>query len=96
MTDKEAIKNLEFLKIAFQIDAKPINFKVETLDFSITALDKIYQIREITERALRSEDPINLYKALCLKQIADILGIRAEAPAEDTDKKGQITFDDIL
>ena len=38
MTKREAIKHLEFLKVAFQLDAKPLNVKPEALDLAIKAL----------------------------------------------------------
>ena len=41
---------------------------------------EISKIKEITERALRSEDPINLYKARALDDIAEILGIEIKEP----------------
>ena len=62
----------------------------------LEAITKIARIKEITARALRSSDPINLYKALCLNEIAEILGVKVEDPAPDTEDKDQITFDDII
>lgn len=71
--------------------------KRETLLKVISEVDEVYKIKEITERALRSEDPINLYKAQALVEISKILGAdsgdRIEAPENDSE---QITFDDIL
>ena len=67
----------------------------EAVDYCLESLDKINKIRAITERALRSSDPINLYKALCIKAIAEIVEIKAPDPV-DTDKKDQITIDDII
>lgn len=72
------------------------NFTKEAFEVSIKALDDIIKIKEITARALRSEDPINLYKARALDEIAEILGIELKAPAEEPDNKDQITFDDII
>ena len=61
------------------------------------ALLKLDKIKTITERALRSSDPINLYKACCINEIAEILGVKLEDPAEESDSnKDQITFDDII
>lgn len=71
--------------------------KRETLLKVISEVDEVYKIKEITERALRSEDPINLYKARALDDIAEILGIEIKEPeAEETDSKDQITIDDII
>lgn len=72
------------------------NFTKEAFEVSIKALDDIIKIKEITARALRSEDPINLYKARALDEIAEILGIELKAPAEEPDNKDQITIDDII
>ena len=59
--------------------------------------DLISKIRVIVYRALLSSDPINLYKALCINEIAQILGVKVEDPAEESDNnKDQITFDDII
>ncbi len=63
---------------------------------STVEIDELQKIKEITARALRSEDPINLYKARALEEIADILGIETIAPAPAADSKGQITIDDII
>ena len=38
MTKREAIKHLEFLKIAFLVNAKPLDVKPEALDLAIKAL----------------------------------------------------------
>lgn len=63
----------------------------------MTDKEKIDKIQEITERALRSSDPINLYKAQALEEIYKILGGELKAPAEDSElDKDQVTFDDIL
>ena len=59
--------------------------------------EKLEKIQEITARALRSSDPINLYKACCINEIAEILGVKVEDPADKSDdNKDQITFDDII
>lgn len=78
------------------ISPSPNNEQVRAYKVAIEAFDKIQKIKDITERALRSEDPINLYKARALDEIAKILDIKLEAPAEESDSKDQITFDDIL
>ena len=67
----------------------------EAFDRGEQALLKLDKIKTITERALRSSDPINLYKSLCINEIANILGVKAPDPAE-TESKGQITIDDII
>ena len=61
--------------------------------------DLISKIRVIVYRALLSSDPINLYKACCINEIAELLGVkpeelRNEEPVE-TDN-GQVTIDDII
>ena len=81
---------------AILLNAKAGRTDYEAFDRAEQAILKLYKIREITERALRSSDPINLYKALCITEIAEVLGVKAPDPAEETDKKGQITFDDII
>jgi hypothetical protein len=68
----------------------------EAFDRGAEAIGKLNRIQAITERALRSEDPINLYKARAIDEIAKILNIELKAPAPESDSKGQITFDDIL
>lgn len=100
MTDKEAI---DVLITNLICDFCHRGYKAcdtcktkETLDYCTEAFNKLSKIREITERALRSSDPINLYKALCLKEISEILGVKVEAPAEQADSKEQITIDDII
>ena len=68
----------------------------KAVDYCLESLDKINKIRAITERALRSSDPINLYKALCINEIAEVLGVKVEDPAPKSEGKGQITIDDII
>ena len=64
--------------------------------YAIDALNNINRITAIVERALRSSDPINLYKAKSLDDIAAILGVKIEDPADTGLDKDQITFDDII
>lgn len=80
------------------ISPNPNNEQVKAYKVAIEAFDNIQKIKDITERVLRSEDPINLYKARSLEEIAKILGIELKAPdpAEDQDNKDQITIDDII
>lgn len=87
MTDLEAR--------AILLNAKAGRTDYEAFDRAEQAILKLDKIKTITERALRSSDPINLYKALCIKEIAEVLGVKAPDPAE-TDSKGQITIDDII
>lgn len=88
MTDLEAR--------AILLHAKAGRTDYEAFDRAEQAILKLDKIKTITERALKSEDPINLYKALCIKEIAEILGVKVKDPAEAADSKGQITFDDII
>lgn len=83
-------------------DALDIIFKlaktaIERAESEAEETSKLNKIQEITARALRSLDPINLYKACCINEIAEILGVKLEDPAEKSDdNKDQITFDDII
>lgn len=73
------------------------NFTKEAFKVSIKSLDDIIKIKDITERALRSSDPINLYKACCINEIAEILGVQLDEPAPAADNNdNQITIDDII
>ena len=87
MTDLEAR--------AILLHAKAGRTDYEAFDRAEQAILKLDKIKTITERALRSSDPINLYKSLCINEIANILGVKAPDPAE-TESKGQITIDDII
>ena len=101
MTDKEAI---DVLITNLVCDFCHRGYKAcdtcktkDTLDYCTEAFNKLSKIREITERALKSEDPINLYKALSLKEIAEILGVQLDEPAPAADNNdNQITIDDII
>ncbi len=88
MTDTQAVGVL--------LQAKSGRSDGEAFDKGVDAIVKLSKIQTITERALRSEDPINLYKARALEEIAKILGIELKAPAEQADSNDQLTFDDIL
>lgn len=88
MTDTQAVGVL--------LQAKHGRSDGEAFDKGVEAIVKLSKIQTITERALRSEDPINLYKARALDDIAQLLGIKQEAPAEQADSNDQLTFDDIL
>lgn len=80
---------------AILLNAKAGRTDYEAFDIAEQAILKLDKIKTITERALRSSDPINLYKALCINEIAEVLGVKAPDPAE-TESKGQITIDDII
>lgn len=88
MTDTQAVGVL--------LQAKHGRSDGEAFDKGVEAIVKLSKIQTITERALRSEDPINLYKARALEEIAQLLGIELKAPAPESDSKDQLTFDDIL
>ena len=81
---------------AILLNAKAGRTDYEAFDRAEQAILKLDQIKTIVERALRSSDPINLYKALCINEIAELLGVKAPDMAEKTESKGQITFDDII
>lgn len=68
----------------------------ETFDRAEQAILNLEKIKTITERALRSSDPINLYKSLCINEIAEVLGVKVEDPSPKSEEKGQITIDDII
>lgn len=55
--------------------------------------NELEKIREIVTRALKSQDPINLYKALCINEIAELLNITIEPESKPNE---QITIDDLL
>lgn len=55
--------------------------------------NELEKIREIVTRALKSQDPINLYKALCINEIAELLNITIEPESKSNE---QITIDDLL
>ena len=69
---------------------------IDDMDQAIEAVKTLQKVKDITARALRSEDPINLYKSLCLKEIAEALKINTAPPESQAEDKGQITFDDII
>lgn len=80
---------------------KKVQSEIDEIDKSLEELErlraKINRIKEITERALRSQDPINLYKACCINEIAELLGIEeVKQDIKEQDDKDQITIDDII
>ena len=64
-------------------------------DEVIEELYKLNKVREIVTRAVKSQDSINLYKALSINEIAKLLNIPVE-PEKKEDSNEQITIDDIL
>ena len=91
MKDPQLISHLLYLKSG----GNPTLY-LDTLDTAIENTVKLSKVKEITARALRSSDPINLYKACCINEIAELLGVKLEDPVEESDSKGQITIDDII
>lgn len=81
---------------AVLLNAKAGRTDYKAFDIGAEAILKLDKVKTITERALRSSDPINLYKASCINEIAEVLGVKLEDPAPESDNKGQITFDDII
>lgn len=82
---------------ALDIVLKLAKTAIERAEAEAEETSKLNKIKEITARALRSSDPINLYKARALDDIAEILGIEIREPeAEEADSKDQITIDDII
>lgn len=65
----------------------------DVIQGSIDDLYKLEKIRQIVTRALKSQDPINLYKALSINEIAELLNITIEPESKPRE---QITIDDLL
>lgn len=91
----------EMLSIAtgkrYKITKDGLSEETESESDTITDGENLDKIKEITERALRSQDPINLYKACCINEIAEILGIEeVKQDIKEQDDKDQITIDDII
>ena len=100
MTDKESLKWIENIEKRYPCSLET-TFSQEceliALNMSREAILQLSKIKEITARALRSSDPINLYKSCCINEIAELLGVKVEDPAEKSDSnKDQITIDDII
>ena len=83
----------ELIAHLLAVKAGRTDYKV--FDEVIDELYKLNKIREITTRAVKSQDPINLYKALCINEIAKILGVAVE-PEKEKEPSEQITIDEIL
>jgi len=90
MSNRDLITHLLYIESG----GNPELFK-DVIRQAIDEINTLEKIREITARAVKSQDPINLYKAICIKDIAELLGVKAPDPAE-TESKGQITIDDII
>lgn len=81
----------ELIAHLLQIKSGRRDYKV--FDEAIDELYKLEKIRQIVTRALKSQDPINLYKALSIKEIAELLNITIEPESKPNE---QITIDDLL
>ena len=88
MNNTELIAHLIYIKAG----GSPALF-TDVIQGSIDELYKLEKIREIVTRAVKSQDPINLYKALSINEIAKILSIPIEQEQKPND---QITIDEIL
>ena len=98
MTDKEAKEVLKelpdrILGVIIPSD-KPYDYKL-SIKLAIEAIENEIKIKKIVERALRSSDAINSFKAKSIEEIAEILGVVIE-DEEPESNENQITFDDIL
>lgn len=83
----------ELIAHLLAIKAGRKDYKV--FDEVIEELYTLNKVREIVTRAVKSQDPINLYKALSINEIAKLLNIPVE-PEKKEDSNEQITIDDIL
>lgn len=90
MTNTELIAHLIYIKAG----GSPALF-TDVIDGSIDELYKLEKIRQIVTRGLKAQDPINLYKANCLNEIAEILEIKIE-PEDKPKDSDQMTIDDII
>ena len=81
----------ELIAHLLQIKSGRRDYKV--FDETIDELYKLEKIRQIVTRALKSQDPINLYKALSINEIAELLNIAIEPESKPNE---QITIDDLL
>ncbi len=95
MTDQETIYLINRLKITQELGGGKLEY-IEAFEKTLDAFIKFEKIKEITARALRSEDPINLYKAKSLEEIARILEIDTTPKETAPDENNQVTFDDII
>lgn len=90
MNNRELITHLLYIESG----GNPELFK-DVIRQAIDEINTLEKIREITARAVKSQDPINLYKALSINEIAKLLNIPVE-PEKKEDSNEQITIDEIL
>lgn len=90
MSNRDLITHLLYIESG----GNPELFK-DVIRQAIDEINTLEKIREITARAVKSQDPINLYKALSINEIANLLNIPVE-PEKKEDSNEQITIDDIL
>ncbi len=90
MNNRELITHLLYIESG----GKPELFR-DVIQQTIDELNTLEKIREIVTRAVKSQDPINLYKALSINEIAKLLNIAVE-PEKKEDSNEQITIDEIL
>ena len=90
MSNRDLITHLLYIESG----GKPELFR-DVIRQAIDEINTIEKIREIVTRAVKSQDPINLYKALSINEIARLLNIPVE-PEKKEDSNEQITIDDIL
>ena len=97
MTDQEAldvfIENVEWYDQFGDNIPKVWKTKRDAYSVAVRCIKERDRIKEIVARALRSQDPINLYKAQSLNEIADILEIKID---DDNGSGSQIDIFDIL
>ena len=100
MTDREALRLINnetrLYSIAARADSKDTNVinMLEAHEIAKKAIEDLSKIKPIVERALRSSDAINSFKAKSIEEIAEILGVVIEEEPEAYEN--QITLDDIL
>lgn len=90
MNNRELITHLLYIESG----GNPELFK-DVIRQAIDEINTLEKIREIIARAVKSQDPINLYKALSINEIARLLNIPLE-PEKKEDSNEQITIDDII
>ena len=90
MNITELIAHLIYIKAG----GSPALF-TDVIQGSIDELYKLEKIREIVTRAVKAQDPINLYKAISINDIAKLLNIPVEPEIKENSKE-QITIDDII
>ena len=97
MTDQEAldifIEKIEWYDQFGDNIPKVWKNKRDAYSVAVKCIKERERIKEIVARAFRSQDPINLYKAQSLNEIADILEIKIN---DDNGSGSQITIDDVI